>query len=220
LFAEYPANAQHIQPLHPSVTSRCVPPRSSLCRETLHDKFVSFAVGTVGPRALFVPLFPAAYLMAFPPDHYPRDWRQGIPALGRNYGDQLAAQVSFETARFSTGVILHEDLRYHHSACKNPLMRVGHALSYSFVDKSDSGRTQIAWSNFAGTAASAYVGRLYLPAGFNDVSHADTSMAIRFGVLMGRNVAEEFSPELVRLTRKFHVKIIRLLPEWWTTLDR
>jgi hypothetical protein len=64
------------------------------------------------------------------------------------------------------------------------------------------------------------VGRLYRPAGFNDVSHADTSMAIRFGAVAGRNVAEEFSPELVRLAKKLHLKIIHLLPEWWTPLDR
>jgi hypothetical protein len=181
---------------------------------------MSYAIDTFGPRALFVPLFPASYFMAFPPDRYPRDWRKGLPALGRNCADQFAAQVSLQTARFATSAILHEDPRYHHSASKHPLLRAGHALAYSFVDKSDSGHGQIAWSNFVGAAASGYVGRLYLPAGFNDVSHADTNMAIRFGVLAGRNVAEEFAPELSRLTRKLHFKIIHLLPEWWTTLDR
>jgi hypothetical protein len=186
----------------------------------LHDKFLSYAVGAFGPRALFVPLFPASYIMAIPPDRYPRDWREGLPALGRNYADQFAAQTSFQAARFATSAILHEDLRYRRSTSKHPLARAGHALAYGFVDKSDSGHAQIAWSNFAGAAASGYVGRLYRPAGFNDVSHADTSMAIRFGAVAGRNVAEEFSPELVRLAKKLHLKIIHLLPEWWTPLDR
>jgi hypothetical protein len=188
-------------------------------RQTLHDKFMVYAVDTVGPRALFLPIVPAAAIMAFPPDRYPRDWRQGLPALGRNYGNQLAAQATFQTARFATGAILHEDLRYRRSASRNPLVRAGHALAYSFVDRSDSGRAQIAWSNFAGAAASGYVGRLYLPAGFNDMSHADTSMAIRFGAVAGRNVAEEFSVELARLAQKLHIKAIRLLPEWWTSLE-
>jgi hypothetical protein len=214
------ASPVHAQQRDPSIAPQCTRSSASFCRQTLHDKFLSYAVGTFGPRALFVPLFPASYLMTFPPDRYPHDWREGLPALGRNYADQLAAQTSFQTARFATSAILHEDLRYRRSTSKHPLERVGHALAYSFVDKSDSGHAQIAWSNFAGAAASGYVGRLYLPAGFNDVSHADTSMAIRFGAVAGRNVAEEFSPELVRLAKKLHLKIIHLLPEWWTSLDR
>jgi hypothetical protein len=214
------ASPVHAQQRDPSIAPQCTGSSDSSCRQTLHDKFLSYAVGTFGPRALFVPLFPASYLMAFPPDRYPRDWREGLPALGRNYADQFAAQTSFQTARFATSAILHEDLRYRRSTSKHPLARAGHALAYSFVDRSDSGHAQIAWSNFAGAAASGYVGRLYLPAGFNDVSHADTSMAIRFGALAGRNVAEEFSPELVLLARKLHLKIIHLLPEWWTPLDR
>jgi hypothetical protein len=203
-----------------SAPSPCTASSTSLCRQTLHDKFMSYAIDTFGPRALFVPLVPAAYLMAFPPHHYPDDWRQGMSALGRNYGDQLASQTSFETARFVTGAILHEDLRYHRSGSKNPLARAGHALAFSFVDKSDSGRTEIAWSNFVGATASGYVGRLYLPAGFNDVTHADVRVAIRFGAVAGRNIAEEFTPELLRLTKKLHIKVIHLIPEWWTRLDR
>jgi hypothetical protein len=206
-------------PAGASVASPCKPSEVA-CKQTAHDKFMSYAIAAVGPRALFFPLIPAVYLMAFPPDRYPRDWRQGLPALGRNYGNELAAQWSLETARFVTSVIVHEDLRYHRSASRNPLLRAGHAVAYSFVDKSDSGHAQIAWSNFAGAAASGYVGRLYLPAGFNDVSHADTSVAIHFGLIAGRNVAAEFSAEFSQLARKLHLKVIRLLPEWWTPLDR
>ena len=189
-------------------------------RQTLHQKFVSYAGGTFGPRALFAPLFPTAYLMALPPDHYPRGWRQGAAGLGRNYGDQLAKESASQTARFATSAFLHEDLRYHSSGRKNALARTGHALAFTFVDKSDSGRTEIAWANFAGSAAGGYLGRLYLPNGFNDVSHANTDMYIRFGVAAVRNVADEFSPELIRLIRKLHLKIFHLLPEWWTPLSK
>lgn len=187
--------------------------------KTIADKWRAYTRGTFGPRALFEPLFPAAYLMAWPPNHYPRDWRQGIPGLARNYSEELAAQVTFQTARFGAGILLHEDLRYHPSTTRNPLKRAGHALAFTFVDRSDDGHPQPAFANFIGSAAGGYVGRFYLPAGFNDVSHADTRMTIRFGFLAVRNVAEEFSPELLQVSRELHLKIIHLLPEWWTRTE-
>jgi len=127
------ASPAHAQQRDASVAPGCTGSSASLCRQTLHDKFLLYAVGTFGPRALCVPLFPASSRMAFPPDRYPRDWRQGLPALGRNYADRFAAQTSFQTARFATSAILHEDLLYHRSASKSPLVRAGHAVVYSFV---------------------------------------------------------------------------------------
>ncbi len=65
--------------------------------------------------------------------------------------------ASQRTARFLTGLALHEDLRYVRSNSKNPLMRTAHALAFTFVDKTDSGRNTIAFSNFAGAAAGGFV---------------------------------------------------------------
>ena len=89
-----------------SIAPRCIGSSASFCHQTLHDKFLSYAVGTFGPRALFVPLFPASYLMAFPPDRYPRDWREGLPALGRNYGDQVAAQTLARSCMRISGIVV------------------------------------------------------------------------------------------------------------------
>ncbi len=52
-----------------------------LLPQTFHDKFMAFAVATVGPRALVGPAFPAAIRMANPPSHYPNDWRQGVTPI-------------------------------------------------------------------------------------------------------------------------------------------
>jgi hypothetical protein len=70
-----------------------------LLPQTFYDKFMVFAITTVGPRALFVPAFPAAIRMANPPGNYPPAWRQGAQAFGRNDGDQLATASAFETGR-------------------------------------------------------------------------------------------------------------------------
>jgi hypothetical protein len=183
-------------------------------RLSFHDKFTIYAHQTFGPPALILPAFSAAMGMANPPNHYPHDWRDGGAAFGKLYGDALARATSVQTARFLAGAALHEDLRYKRSTSTNPLSRTVHALAFTVVDKTDSGRNTVAVSNFAGAAAGGFVGMSYLPAGYNDLTHAEQRMAMQFGTLALRNVAVEFEPQWGPLVRK--LRIPKLIPEWWT----
>src|SRR5260370_22984386 len=105
------------------------------------------------------------------------------------------------TARFLTGVALHEDPRYVRSTSKNPLVRTTHALAFTFIDKTDSGRNTIAFSNFAGAAAGGFVRRAYLPHGYNDLTHAEQRMASQFMSSAIQNVAAQFQPQCRPLLR-------------------
>jgi hypothetical protein len=183
-------------------------------RLSLHDKFTIYAHQAFGPPALIFPAFSAAVGMANPPNHYPRDWRHGGAAFGNLYGDAIARTTSVQSARFLAGAALHEDLRYKRSSSTNPLSRTVHALVFTVVDKTDSGRNTIAFSNFAGAAAGGFVGMSYLPAGYNDITHAEQRMAMQFGTLALRNLAVEFEPQWGPLVRK--LRIPKLIPEWWT----
>lgn len=177
---------------------------------------MDFAVKTVGPRALVSPVFPAAIRMADPPKHYPRDWKDGGGAFGRNYGSYLAGRSARETGRFATAAILHEDFRYRPSASKNVVGRVAHAIGYTFVDRSDAGHARLAMANFVAAGAGGFVGELYLPPGFNNLQHAGPRAAIEFGSLAGQNIGQEFAPELFRLSRKLHLPGLKMpIPEWW-----
>jgi hypothetical protein len=184
--------------------------------QNFHDKFMAYAVITVGPRALFVPAIPAAIRMANPPSHYPNEWRQGAEGFGRNYGDQLATISAFQTARFAVGTALHEDLRYHPSTSTNFFKRTGHALVFNFIDRSDDGHARLAVANFAGLAGGSYIGMSYLPTGFNDVTHADQRLAIQFGRLAASNLGAEFAPNIFRFLVEHHIPRPQLpIPEWW-----
>ena len=187
--------------------------------QSLHSRFMDYAIVTVGPRSLFVPPAYAAARMADPPTAYPRDWRLGAGAFGRNYGAALAARTSLETARFLTAALLHEDFRYRPSISTNPFVRGFHALAFTFVDRSDSEHNRIAFANFAGAGASGFVGDLYMPAGFNNPGHAETRMAIAFGGFALQNLLREFTPDLLKATHKWHTPFPRIpLPEWWVKL--
>ena len=154
----------------------------------------------LNPSALTAPAFRAGLRMANPPGkgaaHYPPEWRQGAEAFGRNYGDAFVERTSFQTARFVTGVIAREDPRYSPSGSHNIVARSLHALSFTFVDRSDSGHPMPALSNFVGAAAGGFVGNAYLPAGFNDVTHAGQRASIRFAFAVGGNLFREFAPQM------------------------
>jgi hypothetical protein len=187
-----------------------------LAPQTFHDKFMAYAVTTAGPRALLGPAFPAAIRMANPPNHFPREWRQGPGGFGRNYGDQLATVATLQTGRFVTGAALHEDFRYHPSTSTNFFLRTGHAIGYTLVDRSDDGHVRPAVANLVGLGAGSYVGMSYLPSGFNDVTHANQTLVFQFSRLVGSNIGSEFAPDIFRFLSAHHLPLPKIpIPEWW-----
>jgi hypothetical protein len=180
----------------------------------LRGKFGYYMTETyLNPSALTAPAFRAGLRMANPPGkgatRYPPEWGQGAGAFGRNYGDAVAERVSFQTARFVIGAIVREDPRYIPSSSHNVLARSLRALSFTFVDRSDSGHPMPALSNFVGAAAGGFVGNSYLPAGFNDVTHAGQRATFRFGLAAGGNLFREFAPQMPGTVRNFIMLIAR-----------
>jgi len=205
-----PSSASHPQEENSAVLFLPVKSSRSL---SLSDKFTVYTHQTFGPPALILPAFKAGMGMANPTKHYPREWKDGAGAFGRLYGDSIAMVTSQRTARFLTGVALHEDPRYVRSTSKNPLVRTAHALAFTLIDKTDSGRNTIAFSNFAGAAAGGFVGRAYLPHGYNDLRHAEQRMAMQFASIAIQNIAAEFQPQWGPLVRKLRIQ--KIIPEWW-----
>jgi hypothetical protein len=167
----------------------------------------------LNPSALTAPAFRAGIRMANPPGQgatqYPPEWRQGGEAFGRNYGDAFAQRVTFETARFATGVVTHEDPRYIPSSSHNVLARSLHALTFTFVDRSDSGHAMPAIANFVAATAAGFVGNAYLPSGFNNVTHAGQRATLQFGVTAAGNLFREFAPQMPRPVRTVFELIAR-----------
>jgi hypothetical protein len=151
--------------------------------------------------------------MLNPPSHYPRDWKDGSDAFGRLYGYKVADRTSRETAQFLTGFLLHEDPRYQRSTGTNPLRRTLHALAFTVFDKTDSGRTTLAASNFASAAAGGFVGMGILPDGYSDLTHAEQRMASEFLQIAIGNIATEFEPQWGPWAKK--LRLPKILPAWW-----
>ena len=159
----------------------------------------------LNPSVFTAPAFRASIRMANPPGkgatEYPLEWRQGSEAFGRNYGDAFTQRVTLQTARFATGVMTHEDPRYIPSSSRNPLARSFHALTFTFVDRSDSGHAMPAISNFVGATAAGFVGNAYLPSGFNNTTHAGQRAMLQFGFTAAGNLFREFALQMPKPVR-------------------
>lgn len=180
------------------------------------DKLKYFLERPFGPRAFFTDAFSSGIRMANPPSHYPREWHSGAEAYGRFYGDNFARSGAESIGRFSASVLFHEDPRYRRSQSSSATGRLAHALAFTFVDRTDGGHSTLAISNFTGAAASGFVGNAYLPAGFDNLTHAGQRSAIAFAGMAGQNIAEEFAPNLAGILRKIHIHHLPLPPVWWT----
>ena len=165
------------------------------------------------PAAITAPAFRAGLRMANPPGRgatkYPTDWRRGAEGFWRDYGDAVAERDSFQTARFVAGVFTWEDPRYIPATTHNSVARSMHALEFAFVDRSESGHAMPALSNFVGAAAGGFVGNTYLPAGFNNITHAGQRATVRFGIFAAGNLFREFAPQMPTPMRTFFMLIAR-----------
>jgi hypothetical protein len=193
-------------------------PRSSRTLQPmdLGDKFKYFVEPAFGPRSFLTNAFSTGIRMANPPKNYPHEWHAGAEAYGRLYGDTFARTGAEGIGRFSAAVLLHEDPRCRRSESTFFPARLGHAFVFTFVDRTDGGHRTVAISNFTGAAASGFIGNVYLPAGFDNLTHAGQRSAIAFGGIAAQNVLQEFSPELGQFLKEIHLPHIPTPPVWWT----
>jgi hypothetical protein len=182
---------------------------------TAGEKFSYFEKPVFGPRAIFTTAFQAGLSMANPPSGYPREWRNGVSAFGRNYGNAYARNAAESFARFSVDSLLHEDPRYSRSTSKSFLGRSAHALTFTFFDKTDGGHRTLAFGNFVGAGAAGFVGNAYLPDGWNNTTHAGQRSLTVFTGFAIQNLTQEFAPEIGQAFRRLHLPKLPLPPVWW-----
>jgi hypothetical protein len=175
---------------------------------TLRNRFTLEARTAFGPGAFIFPAGEALITMADPPNHYPRAWSDGGGAFARNYGSEFVRHTTAGLTHFAVAAVVHEDPRYHSSTSTNFAARTFHALAFTLVDRSDSGRHTLAISNLAGSAAGGFIGMAFLPDDFNDTTHAYQRAAVEVTNFASHNLIAEFSPELAAFAHKLH------LPGW------
>ena len=220
LALSHPGLAQQIPDApHPAVTQSPelapnLPPQypaDSPAPLTLKERFLEQTKINFSVVSIIDPAFEAGLTMADPPKHYPRDWTDGPDAFGRIYGSELAGHVASGYTHFATAAVLREDPRYFRYNGTGFGKRTLHALLFTLADRTDSGHRTLAISNMAGSTGGGFVGMLFEPDGFNDVTHAYQRSAVEFAGYGSSNLLDEFSPEFTKLLVKCHLGRFRNL---------
>ncbi len=132
----------------------------------------------------------------------PPEWGQGMEGYGRRYASRIGQKTVDSGIRFVVGTALRHDPRYFPSEGKGCFSRLGHALVYTFVARTDSGRRTFAVARFAGAFGGAFVSNTWYPAGVNDTSHALGRAGYVILGEAGANVVREFWPDVKRAFRR------------------
>jgi hypothetical protein len=168
---------------------------------TTGQKFKLVALGTFDP--VEYPYVGALALIDQAEDTDP-SYGQGFKGYAKRYG---AAFADTTIENFMVGAVfptfLHQDPRYYQSGQGGFLHRAGHAALRIFITRSDSGKTQFNYSEWAGSAVAAALSNTYHPP--HDRT-ALNSVNIWMTQLWGDAVAYELKEFWPDIKRKLHRK--------------
>jgi hypothetical protein len=123
---------------------------------------------------------------------------QGIEGYAKRFGTTYA-DFAIENV-MTEGVfptLLHQDPRYFRRREGAWRSRLGYAVSWLFITRNDSGRSQFNYSEVVGSATSLAISNAYYPDG-RSVGHNMSRCAVQLGFDAASNVLKEFWPDLKR----------------------
>ena len=130
------------------------------------------------------------------------EWGQGMEGYGKRFASSYGRKAIRRSIQVGIGILMHEDPRYFPSKSSGIWQRSLYAVSRTFVSNKDGGGIRPGYSKFIGTFSGTYISRQWYPEKYRTVSEYFTSFAISFGVDGGRNVFNEFWPDVKRLIRR------------------
>src|SRR5580658_425636 len=128
---------------------------------------------------------------------------QGAEGYAKRYAQNFAAATieNFTTQAIFPS-ILHQDPRYFQSGQGGVARRILYAVGRIFVTRSDSGQSQLNYSEFLGSTTAAAISTYsYHPRGDRDLSTAASVWASEGGFDTLNNLIKEFWPDI---RRKLH----------------
>jgi hypothetical protein len=166
----------------------------------LKEKFFLFNYRTIEPTSFGKSAFTAG--IAHLRDS-PEEWGQGMAGYGRRYGHRIANRAVENVIGFGVAAALHQDGRFFRQGEGSFRSRLFHAMSQTFVTRTDSGgRTFSAW-RFAGNYGAQFVSNTWRPESQRDVGNTMLRGTISVFVFdIGSNAFKEFWPDVKR--RVFH----------------
>ncbi|HWC15793.1 MAG TPA: hypothetical protein VG498_02215 [Terriglobales bacterium] len=124
---------------------------------------------------------------------------RGADGFGERFGISMAGQASSEFfSTFLVSSIFHQDPHYHRDPDAATKTRIGHALSYVVITRSDSGKRMFNFAEFLGTASSSIVEGAIHPEWKRDAGASAQRIFISIGSDAAWNLMTEFLPDVAK----------------------
>ena len=136
---------------------------------------------------------------------------RGADGFGERFGVSLAGQATSEFfSTFLISSIFHQDPHYHQDTGAPIKNRIGHALSYVVVSRSDSGSRMLNFAEFLGTASSSMVESSLHPEWKRGPGPSAQRIFISIGSDSAWNLMTEFLPDIARHVNPRFILLRRL----------
>lgn len=124
----------------------------------------------------------------------PPQWGQGMEGYSKRFANRFARSAIRDSVSAAGSAALGYDVRYVKCDCKGFFPRFGHAIAWNFLTLNRSGKTVLNAPRIGGTFASEFIGRTWMPSGYDGAGDAMRSGAVQLGVGSLFNMIREFAP--------------------------
>lgn len=126
--------------------------------------------------------------------HSPVEWGQGVEGYARRSASTLGGVVVRESLNFALESALKEDPRYFPLDGDSKKARLWNALKQTFLTRTDSGSTTVAYARITSAFATGQISRAWLPPSNKSVGDGFRTGGISIGVDAAVDVLYEFCP--------------------------
>jgi hypothetical protein len=126
--------------------------------------------------------------------HTPREWGKGIEGYGKRYASTFATAFTRQSLDYGFETVLKEDPRYFPLDGNSTKARIWSAVKQTFVTRTDSGGTTLAYGRIASAFVTGQITRAWLPPSTNTFPDGVRSGGISLGVDAVVNLVYEFIP--------------------------
>lgn len=124
---------------------------------------------------------------------------RGAAGFGQRFGIAIAGEASSEFfSTFLISSIFRQDPHYHRNPEADTKARVGRALSYVVITRSDSGRAMFNFAEFLGTASSSALEGSFHPEWKKGAGAGASRIFVSIGSDAAWNLMTEFLPDVAR----------------------
>jgi hypothetical protein len=132
----------------------------------------------------------------------PEEWGQGMEGYGKRYGHRIVNRFVESAIGLGVSGALRQDARYFRKPVGPKKSRLWHALSQTFVTRTDSGgKTFAAW-RVAGNYGGQFVSNAWRPERQRNPGETMIRGTISLGYDAASNVFKEFWPDIRRIVFK------------------